>query len=68
MATIKKYYVVRCHTCGRLGSYEPPAEAQARVDVHLSSSGQAHHDVVITKHPKSRTPGSAARLGSMTSV
>lgn len=48
----RTYYVVRCRSCGRLGSYEPLDQAQARVDQHRSHSSQADHEVVITKHPK----------------
>ncbi len=50
----RTYYVVRCRSCGRLGSYEPLDQAQARVDQHRSHSSQADHDVVITKHPQTK--------------
>src|SRR5260370_3998957 len=34
----RTYYVVRCRSCGRLGSYEPLDQAQARVD-QISTGG-----------------------------
>jgi hypothetical protein len=50
----RTYYIVRCRSCGRLGSYEPLDQAQARVDQHRSHSSQADHEVVITKHPQTK--------------
>jgi hypothetical protein len=50
----RTYYVVRCRSCGRLGSYESLDQARARVDQHRSHSTQTDHEVVITTHPQSK--------------
>src|SRR5258708_39879738 len=50
----RTYYVVRCRSCGRLGSYEPLDQAQARVDQHRSQSSQPDHEVGITKQPQTK--------------
>ena len=48
--SVRRYYVVRCPTCGRLASYSTSTEAEERAALHRS---RAEHDVTITEHPNS---------------